>query len=135
KSEGKICKQPHVALVAWTGRGHRECIRQEAIVVRLAKQIASEQLPRVGCSLHTFHNVRQHLSLAFHFVRTARVFEMRFSTSVREKYQAEDKCRPKHENDDPNAAQARNCAFEHEGAEESVASGAANQTALIPEDR
>ena len=91
----KIGKQSHVTLVARTGGRHRERIGQQTVIVRLAKEIAPQQLPRVRCSLDPFYDVRQQMPLVFRFVGTARMCEMRFGAPIGKNQQAEDECRPK----------------------------------------
>ena len=91
----KIGEQSHVSLIARICGRHRERVTQQPVVVRLAKQIASQQLPGVRCSLYPFHHARQHMSLIVDFVWTARMFEMRFGASIWKNYQAKDAMRPK----------------------------------------
>src|SRR5205814_9568380 len=70
-------------------------------VVRLAKQIASQQLPRVGCALNPLYNAREHAALVVDFVGAARVCEMRPGASVREEYETKNEYGPKRNDDNP----------------------------------
>ena len=130
----KIGEESHVSLVARVCGRHRERITQQPVIVRLAKQIAPQQLPGVRCSLYPFHHARQHMSLIVRFVWTARMFEMRFGASIWENYKAKEQCDPKRNEHDPGwPAQRPDYAFGDDNAKQSVRDRTANKTRLVAE--
>src|SRR5438105_3918406 len=77
KRERQIREQTHVALIARIGRRHRESVRHQAVVIRLTKKIAPEQLPRSGFAFDFFDKM-----LFFRLEQFSRIREMRFVTMM-----------------------------------------------------
>src|SRR5262245_22195270 len=108
----KIREQSHVALVARVCGRHREGVTQQPVIVRLAKQIASQQLPTVRCALNPFYNAREHVALLVDLIGAARLCEVRLRASVWEKDQTKNQYGPKRNDGDADGPAKRpRCAF------------------------
>src|SRR5262245_11701396 len=101
KRQRKVRKQSHITLNTRVCGRHREGVTQQAVIIRLAEQIAPQQLPGVRCALNPFYNAREHVPLLVYFVGAARVCEVRLGASVWKKYQTKNECGPKRNHDDP----------------------------------
>src|SRR5436853_6577625 len=73
KRERQIREQTHVALIARIRRRHRESVGHQAVVIRLTKKIAPEQLPGSSFALDFFDEM-----LFFRLKKFSRIREMRF---------------------------------------------------------